>query len=703
MKILAHTLLYIFIFSAYASPIHSQESVTIWTLKNSWWEKLTTEPKGQERQPLIIFLEETEKLVGQINPENNELAQLTSKRLKKNISLYLDLTETSGWKIEESPKVGEEISIKEFLQAAQEKRNLLAQVADLSKEIGSLEIIFNNLEKEVSEYQLNYSKQLSKSLEQLLAGLDLLVVKTQEAIVNERIRILKENQQTIQQQVNWQTDIIARATDSISIKELDVALITNQEKLASQQIKELDKEVIETSAWISPQDNGGRVESINTIQAQVLKLQATLAQLLLKLQLTLLNLEGNHTDSSPIDTIIFNTESSSDQLYMYEKHAQDWLIMIRKEQDLAEKAFILEREKKETPDSKLQDTLLSYNVQKSAQDTLSILWQLETQIYQAQALNHLIQQRAIKKLGFISGFSQKIGLFIFDLKESISQIFSYPLFHVNQTPVSAWKILYALFVFFAAYASSIGLKQTLKKIVKQKQHISPASMYTFTRVTHYCILFLGFLLSLSTIGIDFSNLLLITGALSVGIGFGLQGIVNNFLGGLIVLFDRKIRIGDFIELSTGEKGRIAEVNVQNTLIRTSTGHDILVPNSQMISNQLTNWTLRDQYARLHIPFSVAYGTDKKKVREVIIAAALKVPETVSDHKSLSDPNVWLVQFGESSLDFELVVWVDFRRSKKREASLRSAFLWQIEEALIKASIEIPFPQREVTIKNKNYK
>ena len=141
-----------------------------------------------------------------------------------------------------------------------------------------------------------------------------------------------------------------------------------------------------------------------------------------------------------------------------------------------------------------------------------------------------------------------------------------------------------------------------------------------------------------------------------------------------------------------------EINIQNTTVHTFDGLDIVIPNGEVVGNQLINWTKKDPYFRLHVPFGVAYGSDRKKVCEIVEEAARKVPATVTGNKKVRDPEVWLTEFGSSSLNFELIVWVNVYRSRGRNY-LRSQYLAEIHQALADSNITIPFPQQDLYIKS----
>jgi small-conductance mechanosensitive channel len=157
-------------------------------------------------------------------------------------------------------------------------------------------------------------------------------------------------------------------------------------------------------------------------------------------------------------------------------------------------------------------------------------------------------------------------------------------------------------------------------------------------------------------------------------------------------------VGDFVELASGVTGEVREIKVRSTVINTNDNVDIVVPNSEFMNTQVTNWTLLEAYCRIHVSFKVAYGTDKEVVRKAGLEAAEKLPHTLLGVPG-RNPGVWLVGFGESGLDFELVVWVT-PRAVKRPGAVHAAYMWEIESALRRHGVEIPIPQRDLRFRDK---
>lgn len=330
------------------------------------------------------------------------------------------------------------------------------------------------------------------------------------------------------------------------------------------------------------------------------------------------------------------------------------------------------------------------------QNTLLSLQRLSSEINDAQLIAGLAEALVAEKQGaLITGLSN-VKTSTAKAWQLLWEHMAASLFKIGETPVTLLGILRVLLIITLAWMISHFVRRGLTHI-SERQGGSFTYLYTLGRLAHYVILIIGISIALSSIGVDLSNFALIAGALSLGVGFGLQAIVSNFVSGLIVLFERSLRIGDFVELSSGLAGEVKAINVRSTLVTTTDMVDILVPNSEFVNGQVINWTLTDASRRIHIPFGVAYGSDKVIVRKAALEAAYNTPHTLKNRGN-REPEVWLTNFGDSSLDFELVVWVQPHAVKKPQR-VRAAYYWELETALHKYGIEIPFPQRDVHIRS----
>jgi small-conductance mechanosensitive channel len=214
--------------------------------------------------------------------------------------------------------------------------------------------------------------------------------------------------------------------------------------------------------------------------------------------------------------------------------------------------------------------------------------------------------------------------------------------------------------------------------------------FALATITRYTILVLGFVTAVAALGIEVGNLALLISALGVGIGFGMQNMVNNFISGLILLFERPIKVGDRISIDL-LLGVVTRIGIRSSIIRTFDGADVIVPNGDLISNQVTNWTFGDTRRRVIVPVGVVYGTPARKVLELLADVAAANPDIIQQPA----PMPLFVGFGDSSLDFELRAWTE---SEDALTLVRSALTVAIQDALAEADIEVPFPQRDLHLK-----
>jgi small-conductance mechanosensitive channel len=216
-------------------------------------------------------------------------------------------------------------------------------------------------------------------------------------------------------------------------------------------------------------------------------------------------------------------------------------------------------------------------------------------------------------------------------------------------------------------------------------------------VVHYLILAGAILLALDLVGIPIGKFTLFAGALGVGLGFGLQAIFSNFISGLILLFDKSLKVGDFVELDAELRGTVRDIKIRATRITTNDNIDVLVPNSEFVSGRVVNWTHGSFNRRIRVPFSVAYGVDKELVKKAALEAAARVPFTLAT-EGAQRPQVWLVGFGESAVDFILAVWLT-EEAARRNAAIKAAYLWELDTSLKACGIEQPYPQRDLHLRS----
>jgi small-conductance mechanosensitive channel len=251
-------------------------------------------------------------------------------------------------------------------------------------------------------------------------------------------------------------------------------------------------------------------------------------------------------------------------------------------------------------------------------------------------------------------------------------------------------VVFAVSVWLA-FLTSRFLRFVLEKEVYPRAHMPKGVPQATSSLVHYVVLTLGFVVALTASGIPMDRIALVVSALGVGIGFGLQGVVGNFVSGLVLLFERPVTVGDTVEVGT-LMGTVKRVGIRASTVRTYDGAEVIVPNMDLVSNQVVNWTLSDRTRRLEVLVGVAYGTDPLKVLDILRDAANAHPEILANPA----PVALFQAFGSSSLDFRLLAWVpDFDRS----LGVRSELTVEVNRRLAEAGIEIPFPQRDLHVRS----
>ena len=244
---------------------------------------------------------------------------------------------------------------------------------------------------------------------------------------------------------------------------------------------------------------------------------------------------------------------------------------------------------------------------------------------------------------------------------------------------------------WAAVVLSRVLAAVLEEDVAPRMKLGPGVPAAAALVVRYTVLALGFLLAAAAAGIGLSQLALFAGALGVGVGFGLQNVVSNFVAGLLLVFGRPVKVGDTIDIA-GFRGTVAKIGIRSSTIHSWTGADVIIPNSKLIDAELVNWTHDDSCVRVDLAVGVAYGSDLRQVHGILLEAAQELEYTLSS----PPPAVLMTGFGDSAIDFRVQIWI--ARPPDMPKAL-SALGLAVDEALGAANIEIPFPQRDLHIRS----
>jgi len=290
-------------------------------------------------------------------------------------------------------------------------------------------------------------------------------------------------------------------------------------------------------------------------------------------------------------------------------------------------------------------------------------------------------------------------------KESLTDTFNYfisllfkPLFVFNEKAVNSADILKIVLIFVVGGFIASLYRRRVVRWSSSWVKATPMTTKLMANFGYYFIIVVTFLVAINSVGIDLTSFSMFASALAIGIGFGLQTVVSNMVSGIIMMFERSVRVGDFIELSDTLRGTVTDMRIRSTVIKTLDNIDIVVPNSSFIQNNVVNLTLDDTMRRLHIPFGVAYGTKVEKVKEAILGE-LRESE-LHYYKGESEdrqPLIRMTGMGASSVDYELLVWIDW--NTQRQNATKSDFLILVYNALYKHNIEIPFPQMDLHLKS----
>jgi small-conductance mechanosensitive channel len=258
--------------------------------------------------------------------------------------------------------------------------------------------------------------------------------------------------------------------------------------------------------------------------------------------------------------------------------------------------------------------------------------------------------------------------------------------------ISVEDILVFIVTVWIAYLLSAFIRFVLQEDVYPRINLGPGQSYAASSLLNYIILALGFVAALGALGVDFSKLTILASAFGVGIGFGLQSVVNNFVSGLILLFERPIKVGDVVQVGSIQ-GRVNRIGMRSSIVATFQGAEIIVPNAQLITQEVTNWTRSDQLRRVDLPVGVSYGTAPKKVIELLETVARAHAQVLQ----YPPPKAVFLAYGDSSINFELRAWVEYSHGVQVHSDLTVA----IYDAVYAAGMSFPFPQRDVHIVSDN--
>jgi small-conductance mechanosensitive channel len=285
-----------------------------------------------------------------------------------------------------------------------------------------------------------------------------------------------------------------------------------------------------------------------------------------------------------------------------------------------------------------------------------------------------------------------VTLRLLGLAGPIQRILSFPVLKIGGSALSLWTLVKATLIMLAFIYFSRLLRAWLDYRVHPSVGVEEGLAYAINTFLHYTLLTIGFLVALRAVGLDLRVLMVFAGAVGIGIGLGMQSTAANLIAGFSLVFGRRIRKGDWIHVGD-TLGSVQEVGLRATKVRTRDNIEYLIPNSELTATTIVNYSLSDPLIRIHVPVGVSYSSSPQAVEAILMKAATENRKTEKGKK----PEVWFSEYGESSLNFDLLVWIDVR--KVTENRVRSELYFSIFEAMAEAGIEIPFPQRDLHIRS----
>lgn len=279
-----------------------------------------------------------------------------------------------------------------------------------------------------------------------------------------------------------------------------------------------------------------------------------------------------------------------------------------------------------------------------------------------------------------------------DYLDPFFNILNYTIFTLGEARITPLNIFYLLLLTVALFWLSNKLKSLLIDRVLTRTPLDIGAQQAIGTIVRYLLLLVGFLVILQTVGINLTTLNVLAGAIGIGVGFGLQNIASNFISGLIILFERPVKVGDRIEVNN-VNGRVMSIGARSTRIRTNDNITIIVPNSKFIEENVVNWSFENNIVRFRVPIGVAYDSDLKLVKKILLQIAEDNADVLKEPKSA----VRLINFGDSAIDLQLWVWT--KAKLQRKGAFISDINFSIWEKFREYEIEIPFPQTDLHVRS----
>lgn len=662
-------------------------------LSHDWWLYFDR-GKGNLDERIENFVQELEELQQNLNPEEIEAAAPYLTKILIQLDVYQSL-DYKDLKEPVTPPFQKTYTIQQIALLAEELLKTEAKLKQEKKEQFQLTKQKTRLQNHLDRQFIEYAKIEKRSLSRLTLGLDIIASRFTVAIKDKLLRSVNQKVSNLHKRRSILREELEFAFDHLNEDNIDKEAIKRQIDELEAELSKRQSESLRAELKALGHYGTSDQDQIQGFLLQQLAVDSELEDLNFEVDIATLKLillldqYGESANAEQVQGLLERTRKIRDRLQSIGE-------LTREKTEITNEDYVPES----SGSAEDQDSLASVHKEffEVQQSSLNKIASLKDKLFFANLLADQLEEHfQSRQSGWFCCWYSVTDYYEMS-KNFVLGIFSYRVFRVNELPITIGNIFSALIVFVLILIISSLVRRSLRKFSLKIKGMNESSLYVLDRLIYYASLLIAIFFFFYALGFDTTNILLIIGGLSVGIGFGLQSIVNNFVSSIIVLFHRMVKLGDLIQLPTGEWGKVVDINFQNTVFHTWDGTDIVFPNAELLTQKFENWTLNDGFKRLHIPFGVAYGSDKELVTKAVLEAADRVPCTVKGYKNYADPAVWLTDFQDSALGFELVVWVNLNIYTS-VGSYIAAYKWEIESALVANGIVIPFPQRDLHIKD----
>lgn len=668
-------------------------------LKSGWFTYFTeqgADPKARMKE----VTDNLQTLVKNLPPESKEALEPLVNKIESNLSAYQLSASQPPQVAPPIPPIQNNYTVNDLIRLNRELRNRNIIFANDQEDFNQRKIQIASAEEKLLALRRKYNDVEPRSQEKFALGLELMDLGISLELAKEKQKILNDSIAIDKELVNRVDKELATALSRINsnpeeLKEAESAQTEAKSKWETETSRLREQEANSITAFNFAQ--GGDVAKLSN---QLLSQKVTSAQIdealaynsylfnLLKVEFS--KFLANPTSFSPTE-LASKLKSWRDWLSQNKKSTEDWELEIKRDIQRAEEWLSVNVDAKDEASEAIRK--LQTEITNVAEHSLVNLIRLSSESQDTDFLLQNLSDRAQSQIGGVESIYIGSWELIKSFFSNIGDILTYPLFSFGDQVIDAGDILQFFLILAASVWVARLVRMAINRFAEQRQGVKPSLLYRINRLFSYLIVALGFMLALSAIGFNFSNFVLIAGALGVGLGFGLQTLFNNFVSGLVILFENQLKVGDYIELESGLRGEVKEINVRSTYIRTNDGIAVMVPNSEFTTGRVINWTHTEPYRRVRIYFSVHYDTDKELVKKIIKDAVSEVPLTLK--KSwVPEPRVFIDKLGDSSIEFKVMVWVN-EQATKRSSYTKSAYLWAIHDTLKANGIEVPYPQMDV--------